>query len=300
MQPSSLVLTIIRQSHIDEWLGRLLRPVGDALELITRPLGRTGSFRTVRPGRRRTGDIVFNVVLAAALLSGAVELFFAIKGSIGFAETGHIVVLGGLTFLRVAVLTVVCSIIWVPIGAMIGMNPRLSRIMQPVVQVFSSFPANFLFPFVTLWFLAWNIDINWGSILLMALGTQWYILFNVIAGASQIPDDLIEMATNMGLTRTMRWKRLILPAVLGSWCTGGITAAGGAWNASIIAEFVRSGDHTLVATGLGSYITKATAAGDTMKTLVGVVVMSLFVVAVDRLFWNPVERYAAKRFALVA
>jgi NitT/TauT family transport system permease protein len=300
MHPTSLVLTIIRQSHIDEWLGRLLRPVGDTLELMTRPLGRTGSFRAAKPGRQRAGDIAFNIIVAVALFAGTVELFLAIKGSIGFTETGRIVALGGLTFLRVALLTVACSIIWVPIGAMIGMNPRLSRIMQPVVQVFSSFPANFLFPFVTIWFLAWNIDINWGSILLMALGTQWYILFNVIAGASQIPGDLVEMATNMGLTRTMRWKRLILPSVLGSWCTGGITAAGGAWNASIIAEFVRSGDHTLVATGLGSYITEATAAGDAMKTLVGIVVMSLFVVAVNRLFWEPVERYAAKRFTLVA
>jgi NitT/TauT family transport system permease protein len=300
VRATSLVLSIIRQSHIDEWLGTLLRPLGDLLTIITRPLGRTGSYRAPKASRQRAGDIVFNIIIAAVLLAGTVELFLAIRSTIGFRETGRIVALGGLTFLRVALLTIVCSIIWVPIGSMIGMNPRLSRIMQPIVQVLSSFPANFLFPFVTLWFLAWNIDINWGSILLMALGTQWYILFNVIAGASQIPDDMREMATNMGLTGVMRWKRLILPAVLGSWCTGGITAAGGAWNASIIAEFVRSGNHTLVATGLGSYITKATAAGDAMETLVGVVVMSLFVVAVDRLFWEPVERYAAKRFTLTA
>ena len=110
----------------------------------------------------------------------------------GFAEVGHAMVLGLITFMRVTLLTVVCSIIWVPIGVKIGMNPRISRFVQPLVQVLASFPSNFTFPFVTLWFIAWHIDISWGSILLMSLGTQWYILFNVIAGASAIPDDLRE------------------------------------------------------------------------------------------------------------
>ncbi|MCI1673587.1 MAG: ABC transporter permease subunit [Bifidobacterium tibiigranuli] len=300
MQRTSLVLTIIRQSHIDDWLGMLLRPVGDLLDRVMRPLGRTGSTRAPKASRQRVGDIAFNIVIAVALIAGTAALLGSIKSTIGFGETWHIITLGSLTFLRVVLLTIVCSVIWVPIGAMIGMNPRLSRFMQPIVQVLASFPANFLFPFVILWFLAWRIDLGWGSILLMALGTQWYILFNVIAGASQIPDDLREMAANMRLPRIMRWTKLILPAVFGSWCTGGITAAGGAWNASIIAEYVESGRHTLTTSGLGSYITEATAVGDTMKTLVGVVVMSLFVVAVNRLFWNPLERYAAKRFAITA
>ncbi|MBK1774661.1 MAG: ABC transporter permease subunit, partial [Escherichia coli] len=117
-----------------------------------------------------------------------------------------------------------------------------------------SFPSNFTFPFVTLWFIAWHIDISWGSILLMSLGTQWYILFNVIAGASAIPDDLREATRAFHLDTRQRWTKLILPAVFGSWCTGGITAAGGAWNASIVSEIVTYGHTTLTANGLGTYI----------------------------------------------
>lgn len=132
----------------------------------------------------------------------------------------------------------------------------------------------------------------------MALGTQWYILFNVIAGASQIPDDLREMAANMHLSRWMRWKTLILPAVFSSWCTGGITAAGGAWNASIVSEVVSYRSHTLTAQGIGSYITCATATGDMTRVLIGVAVMGVLVVAINRLFWEPLQRLANRRYAL--
>lgn len=145
------------------------------------------------------------------------------------------------------------------------MNPRISRFVQPLVQVLASFPSNFTFPFVTLWFIAWHIDISWGSILLMSLGTQWYILFNVIAGASAIPDDLREATRAFHLDTRQRWTKLILPAVFGSWCTGGITAAGGAWNASIVSEIVTYGHTTLTANGLGTYIANATAVGDTRQ-----------------------------------
>jgi NitT/TauT family transport system permease protein len=216
----------------------------------------------------------------------------------GFAEVGHAMVLGLITFMRVTLLTVVCSIIWVPIGVKIGMNPRISRFVQPLVQVLASFPSNFTFPFVTLWFIAWHIDISWGSILLMSLGTQWYILFNVIAGASAIPDDLREATRAFHLDTRQRWTKLILPAVFGSWCTGGITAAGGAWNASIVSEIVTYGHTTLTANGLGTYIANATAVGDTGKTIIGVAVMSVFVVGVNRLFWRPLQAYAERRFSV--
>ena len=212
-----------------------------------------------------------------------------------FATAG---VLGVLTFARVAVLIFVSSLIWVPIGVYIGVNPKISRIMQPVVQILASFPANFIFPFAIMWFMAWHIDLGWGSIILMALGTQWYILFNVIAGASAIPDDLREMARSFRLSRVLKWKTLILPAIFGSWCTGGITAAGGAWNASIVAEIVEYGKNRMATQGLGAYITNATTVGDSVKTLVGVTVMSLIVVLSNRLFWAPLQRYSAKRYVL--
>lgn len=292
----SAVLTLIRQSHIDDLLGRIFRPVGQFLNWATRPLGRTGSTWGAKPSRRRAGDVVFALIVGVLVIAGTAELLISISRTTGLGELATAFGLGGITFLRVALLTVLCSIIWVPVGAIIGMNPKVSRLIQPVVQVLASFPANFIFPFVVMLFVTWNIGINGGSILLMALGTQWYILFNVIAGASAIPDDLVEMTRNFHITGWMKWKTLILPAVFGSWVTGGITAAGGAWNASIVSEIVSYGHHTLVAKGLGSYIAEATAYAEGMKTIIGVTVMSIFVVAVNYLFWNPLERLAARRF----
>ncbi len=297
---TSVVLTIIRQSHIDEMVAWLFRPLGDLFDTLTRPLGRTGGrwAADVKSARSRALYVAFTVLVLAACAFGLAQLMLVIHRDAGFGELGQAFVLGMVTFLRVALLTLVCSVIWVPIGAMIGMNPRVSRFMQPIVQVLASFPSNFTFPFVTLWFVACSVDINWGSILLMALGTQWYILFNVIAGASQIPDDLREMTRSFQLERWQRWRDLILPAVFGSWVTGGITAAGGAWNASIVSEIVSYGRHTLTASGLGAYIAEATESGNTVKTIIGVAVMSVFVVAVNRLFWNPLQRMAERRFAL--
>ncbi|MBB2955479.1 NitT/TauT family transport system permease protein [Bifidobacterium commune] len=292
----SAVLTLIRQSHIDDLLARILRPLGQFLDWITRPLGRTGSKWGAKPSRRRAGDIVFAAIIGILVIAGTAELMISIARTTGLAELGTAFGLGSITFLRVALLTALCSIVWVPVGAIIGMNPKVSRLIQPLVQVLASFPANFIFPFVVMVFVLWNISINWGSILLMALGTQWYILFNVIAGASAIPDDLVEMTRNFHITGWMKWKTLILPAVFGSWVTGGITAAGGAWNASIVSEIVSYGHHTLVAKGLGSYIAEATAHAEGMKTIIGVTVMAIFVVAVNYLFWNPLERLAARRF----
>lgn len=294
----SMVLTIIRQSHANDVLAALLRPVGDLLDRVTRPLGRTGARWRIESTRSRIGDVLFAAIITIGLAVGVVAWYDSIRHGAGLPEIWHVLQLGLLTFLRVMLLTIVCSIIWVPIGASIGMNPRLSRFFQPVIQVLSSFPANFTFPLVTLWFIAWHIDINWGTMLLMSLGTQWYILFNVIAGASSIPDDLQEMTRSFGLNTWQRWTKLILPAVFGSWCTGGITAAGGAWNASIVSETVAYGHTTLTASGLGSYIAASTASGNMSKTLLGVSIMSLFVVVVNRLFWHPLENIAERRFSL--
>ena len=218
VRKTSAVLTIIRQSHIDEMLDRLFQPVGELFDTLTRPLGRTGGRWSVeiKSTRSHVLDVLFMVVVVAASAFGVIELMLVIHRDAGFDELGHALALGMLTFLRVALLTIVCSVIWVPVGALIGMNPRVSRFMQPIVQVLASFPSNFTFPFVTLWFVACSVNINWGSILLMALGTQWYILFNVIAGASQIPDDLREMTRSFQLGRWQRWRELILPAGRGS------------------------------------------------------------------------------------
>ena len=294
----SAVLTLIRHSHADEVISKLFSPIREWLEIITRPFGRTGSQWPRKASQRKLGDLVFNIVMAVLILGLAAQMLYFVATRTGLQEFATAGALGALTFARVAVLIFVSSLIWVPVGVYIGMNPKISRIMQPVVQILASFPANFIFPFAMMWFMAWHIDLGWGSIILMALGTQWYILFNVIAGASAIPDDLREMTRSFRLNRMLKWKTLVLPAIFGSWCTGGITAAGGAWNASIVAEIVEYGKNHMATQGLGAYITNATTVGDSVKTLVGVTVMSLIVVLSNRLFWTPLQRYSAKRFVL--
>lgn len=294
----SAVLTLIRHSHADEVISKLFSPIREWLEIVTRPFGRTGSQWPRKASQRKLGDLVFNIVMAVLILGLAAQMLYFVATRTGLQEFATAGALGALTFARVAVLIFVSSLIWVPVGVYIGMNPKISRIMQPVVQILASFPANFVFPFAMMWFMAWHIDLGWGSIILMALGTQWYILFNVIAGASAIPDDLREMTRSFRLNRMLKWKTLVLPAIFGSWCTGGITAAGGAWNASIVSEIVEYGKNHMATQGLGAYITNATTVGDSVKTLVGVTVMSLIVVLSNRLFWTPLQRYSAKRFVL--
>jgi NitT/TauT family transport system permease protein len=198
----------------------------------------------------------------------------------------------------VVVLLVISTLIWVPVGVKIGMSPRLSRYAQPVVQVLASFPAILLFPFATLIFIHLDIPLDFGAILLMMLGAQWYILFNVIAGASAIPNDLQEMMVVTRLTRSQRWRQVILPAIFPSYVTGGITAAGGAWNASIVAELVAWNHHTLNAYGLGNSIATSSNNGDFALLVAGGIVMSAFVVAANRLFWRRLYRLAESRYTL--
>ena len=195
-------------------------------------------------------------------------------------------------------MVVVSTLIWVPVGVKIGMSPRLTRYAQPIVQILASFPANFLFPFFAAFLIATGIGLNWGGIVLMALGAQWYILFNTIAGAISIPSDLREAMDNFGVRGRQRWRRLILPGIFPAYVTGGITAAGGAWNASIVAELVTYGRHVLVAKGLGSYIALSTVGGQFGKTLTGIVVMSIYVVGCNRLVWRRLYRLAETRYSL--
>jgi NitT/TauT family transport system permease protein len=178
------------------------------------------------------------------------------------------------------------------------MDPKLSRYAQPVVQILASFPAILLFPLITLVFIDLHVSLSIGATFLMMLGAQWYILFNVIAGASSIPNDLREMGASMQLPRRLRWRRIILPAIFPYFVTGGITAAGGAWNASIVAEFVTWHHTTLHAVGLGNYIAVQSINGKFAFLLGAGLVMSIFVVVVNRVFWRRLYRLAESRYAL--
>jgi NitT/TauT family transport system permease protein len=297
-KPKSIVLDVLRRSSIPQALGRVTRPIGRFLDRITRPFGLAEYPLHVDERRRRVGDIVFWVVIAGVSAFLVVDLVLYLNSHLGFSHLPSIVAMGLATFARVIVLLVVATLIWVPVGVKIGMSPRLSRYAQPIVQVLASFPAILLFPFLTVVFLDLSIPLDYGAILLMALGAQWYILFNVIAGASAIPNDMVEMMDVMRLTRRQRWREVILPAVFPAYVTGGITAAGGAWNASIVAELVAWHKQTLNAYGLGNYISTASNDGKFALLIAGGIVMSAIVVLVNRLFWRRLYRLAETRYTL--
>ncbi len=297
-QPRSVTLDALRRSHIPALIGRPLKPIGRGLDRVTRPFGLAEYPLFTSPAKRRAGNVVFAVAVAGAVLFGAYRAFAYLDAQGVLGQFPTCFRLGFYTFLRVVVLLIVSTLIWVPIGVKIGMSPRLSRYAQPVVQVFASFPANFLFPFATVVFVAVGLSLNIGGIFLMALGAQWYILFNVIAGASSIPTDLRELATEFGLGRWQRWRQLILPAIFPFFVTGAITASGGAWNAAIVAEVVSFGSHHLLAAGLGAYITEAATSGSFAEVLTGVIVMSFYVVMVNALVWRRLYALAERRYSL--
>jgi NitT/TauT family transport system permease protein len=248
------------------------------------------------PSRR--GDLVFNICVAVITLSLLVAAVQFVLRGVGGKEVVHAGVLGLLTAGRVLVLIAFSTLVWTPVGVAIGLSPRLARLTQPLVQIAASFPANFLFPFATLGFIKLGISLNWGSMLLMALGAQWYLLFNVIGGAQSIPNDLREMATSLRLRGWQRWRYLLAPSIFGTWVTGAITASGGAWNASIVSELVSWGNTKLQAAGLGAYIADATGKGDWPRIVLGVGLMSVFVVGVNRAIWRPLYGLAQRRYQI--
>jgi NitT/TauT family transport system permease protein len=221
-----------------------------------------------------------------------------LHGTLSLELVLHVVWLGFLTLLRVAAMTVLATLIWTPIGVWIGFQPKVARFAQPLAQIGASFPVNMTFPIVVGFFVMAHISMNWGSIFLIAMGTQWYILFNVIAGAMAIPNDLKEASRVYGLKDWNLWKTMILPAIFPFWVTGACTAAGGAWNASIVAELATWGDTTLKADGLGAYIADVTKTGDTPMIILSIAVMSLFVVLMNKFLWRKLYAFAERRFRL--
>jgi len=214
---------------------------------------------------------------------------------VGWQEAGHVFVLGLYTLARVLVLIALAAAVWVPVGVWVGMNPRWSGRLQAVAQCLAAFPANLLFPMVVVLIVRWHLNPNIWLSPLMVFGTQWYILFNVIAGASSVPTELRYAAQNLGLTGWLKWRRYLLPAVFPSFVTGAITASGGSWNASIVSQYVSWGSTTVQADGLGSYIAHMTATGDFPRIALGIGVMCVFVMGLNHFVWRRLYRLAEDR-----
>ncbi len=300
--PQSWFLEFLQRSYVLAWfsehvgaaLGRAARRVADAGSGIAQNLRRHTRARIPL----RFLAWLAGVALVAWLVVDAFGIAGQIRTELTPVEMLHVVWLGILTFLRVAAMTVLATALWTPIGVWIGLRPRVARIAQPLAQIAASFPVNMTFPFVVGLFIALHVPIGIGSVMLMALGTQWYILFNVIAGAMAIPSDLREAATLFGLRRWRLWRTLIIPAIFPFWVTGAVTAAGGAWNASIVAEVATWGKERLVADGLGAFIAQVTEKGDTPAIYFSILVMSVFVVVINRALWRRLYDLAERKFRL--
>ncbi|MBU0744757.1 MAG: ABC transporter permease subunit [Gammaproteobacteria bacterium] len=260
-----------------------------------KPLGK----KTQTSTKKKLPDILIKLnysLLIIAIIAASILIWRFIFANISFAETRHVGLLGLYTGIRVMSLILISCLIWVPVGVWIGLRPKLVTIFQPIIKFVAAFPANVFFPAVALLVITLKLNIEIWVAPLMVLGTQWYILFNVIAGTSALPKELRLAAANFKVTGYLWWRRFILPGIAPDLITGAITAAGGAWNASIVAEVINWGGIKLEATGLGAYIRINFDAGDFPRIALGTIIMCIIVLLINRLFWRPLYNVAMERF----
>jgi NitT/TauT family transport system permease protein len=296
--PRSWVLTMLRRSRLVAWA---VRPLASAWRWTYRPLPMSSARAAAAPDDARKNvwsERLWNAALVGLVLIASWKIATFVLTGVTLAEVGTAILLGLATAVRVFVLIALASLVWVPVGVWIGLRPWAARIAQPIVQFMAAFPANLLFPLAVSAIVVLRLDPDIWLSPLMILGTQWYILFNVVAGASTIPSEMRDIGVNLRVRGWLWWRRIALPAVFPFYMTGAITASGGSWNASIVAEVASWGDTTLKAHGLGAYIAEATAAGDFRRIVLGIAVMSAFVVIINRAFWRPLYAFAERKFRL--
>jgi len=296
------------QSWFLDLLGRtyLLRYLSSGFAIVTNYAITMPWFRrkpkAIKEQSAKLIKIRFDWFWYAAMIAGIIASLWLLLGfiisNLDLYEIWHAAVLGSITLLRIIILLIASSILWVPVGVWIGLRPRVTQVAQPIVQFLASFPANLLFPLVVMLIVRYQLNVEIWTSPLMILGSQWYILFNVIAGTSSIPKELAYAAHNLNVRGWLWWSKLILPAIFPYYVTGAITAAGGAWNASIVAEWVTWGDTTLQATGLGAYIRASTDSGDFPRIALGTAMMCVYVLVINRLLWRPLYRIATERYQL--
>ena len=299
-RPGSWLYDLVRRTR---WLRALSTPLTwpvTAMAAIDWPVAPKVHFDRLAPPAwmGKALDVLWIVLVIGLGLAGAWVLWDYLGAHLVFADLVTAFGLGLATLVRVVVLIALATLIWVPIGMWIGLRPAWAERLQPIAQFLAAFPANVMFPFAVAGIVAFHLSPNIWLSPLMVLGTQWYILFNVIAGASAIPSDLKEAAGIFGMRGWQWWRQVGIPGIFPYYVTGALTASGGSWNASIVAEAVTWGDRHLEAAGLGAFIAKATADGDYARVALGVAVMSIFVIAFNRALWRPMYRFAERRLRL--
>ena len=298
-QPSSLVLNLMRRSSLlERFRVSVMEPLSERVSLH---LARRGAIGEAAPPPESRARMVVGMLAGAAIAGLVLYALTAAAVSLKTITSTELVsTLDGAaaTFGRVLVSLVIAAVWTIPAGVAIGFNPRLARFAQPFAQLAASVPATALFPVLLLALIRMGGGLGIGSILLMLLGTQWYVLFNVIAGAMAIPSDLKEVADVFHFSQWDRWRIVILPGIFPYLITGMVTASGGAWNASIVAEYFHFRGHTLSTVGLGAQISSATDSGNFHVLLLSTVVMATLVVTVNRSLWRPLYRIAQTRFKL--
>ncbi|MBN3725470.1 ABC transporter permease [Burkholderia sp. Ac-20379] len=300
--PESWLLDLVRRTRL---IHQLLVPAGWLLARTARIPFRLPSFDASRfalPRVERQASRAADIGWSILVLIGTAYVIWRVVSFVAtgvtWGEVGHVFLLGLATLLRVVLLIAVASVIWVPIGVWIGLRPALAEKVQPIAQFLAAFPANLLFPVFVIVIARFHLNPDIWLSPLIVLGTQWYILFNVIAGAMSYPNDYREATANFRIRGWQWWRQAILPGIFPYYVTGAITASGGAWNASIVSELVQWGDTKIQAHGLGAYISQMTAAGDYPKIIMGITVMSLFVTLFNRLLWRPLYAYAEAKLRL--
>ncbi len=296
--PHSAVLDLLRSSRILPFFSRLtLRPAREFLSLhFARSHAAAGVGRAARGAYQWLTRLLLAALLAGIVYESAqmVKLLTHLTGE----ELRSLFLGAGATLLRVTFTLFLAALWTIPVGILIGLKPKLSAVAQPIAQVAASVPATALFPIILLVLIRAGGGLGIGSIMLLLLGTQWYILFNVIAGAIAIPTDLKEVCSVFRFGRTERWRELLLPGIFPFLITGFVTASGGAWNASIVAEYFKFRGHTYLTTGLGAVISNATDTGNTPVLLAATILMAAMVVTINRLVWRRLYQLASTRFRL--
>ncbi|MGA7521492.1 MAG: ABC transporter permease subunit [Acidobacteriaceae bacterium] len=297
---TSPVLDALRNSNLVRAMNRAtVRPLMERFYLETAERRRRRPRAAAAEPRKRSAALYFVVgsVLLAAIGFAAFRALLLLE-EIHASEFWRLLGGAALTFLRVNAALLIGSLWTIPVGVAIGFNPRLSRVLQPIAQIAASFPATALFPLILVALAQVGVGLGLGSIVLMLLAAQWYILFNVIAGAQAIPSELREVARLFRFRDVQRWTTVILPGIFPFLITGLITASGGAWNASIVAEYFQLKGHTLATLGLGAQISAASDQGNYAVLLAATMIMALMVVTINRLVWRPLYRLAETKYRL--